>query len=253
MTSEFRPSRESDLPRLRGLWKAAFGDEDEFLDMFYRTAYAPERSLVYREDGALLAALYWLDCAFHGQKLAYLYAFAVTPERQNQGLGGRMMEAYHRQLEQQGYAASVLVPGNPRLVRYYQRFGYRGQAFHREFTVFPGHPVSLAPICGARYALLRRQYLPENGIRQEGENLAFLDALARFYEGPGFIAAISREGRSCLELLPGDPGQAESLTAALGLETCRIRCPGDDVPYAMIRPVGEGNIDGRVYLGFGFD
>ena len=67
------------MPGLRALWKAAFGDSDDFLDMFYTTAYAPHRCRCMVDGDRVAAALYWFDCTCEGQKLAYLYAVATDP------------------------------------------------------------------------------------------------------------------------------------------------------------------------------
>ena len=36
-------ANENLIPGLRELWKKAFGDTDEFLDLFFSTAYSPDR------------------------------------------------------------------------------------------------------------------------------------------------------------------------------------------------------------------
>ena len=68
------------LPALRQLWKQAFGDTDAFLDIFFSTAFSPERCRCVVTDGEVAAALYWFSCEADGQPLAYLYAVA-TAER----------------------------------------------------------------------------------------------------------------------------------------------------------------------------
>lgn len=235
MTTEFRLSRREDIPRLRRLWQDAFGDEDAYLDIFFSAAYAPERSLVLERDGNIAGGAYWMNCAWKDRKLAYVYAVAIDPGLQNQGLGTRLMEAIHRHLAAGGYDAVLLVPGSEELRRYYRRFGYRTVS-HRRVTAAPDVPVPIRRISCGQYKLLRRQYLPENGIVQEGENLALLDRLAEFYAGPDFIFARSRTEPHCLEIL-GDADCA----------------PGEDVPYAMGKNLSDFMLPEEVYFAFGFD
>ena len=52
------------IPQLRVLWQAAFGDTDAFLDIFFHRAFAPERSRCITQDGRVVAALYWFDCSW---------------------------------------------------------------------------------------------------------------------------------------------------------------------------------------------
>ena len=61
------------VPGLRQLWQEAFGDSDAFLDGFFDTGFSPRRCLCVT-DGEPVAAVYWFDCRFAGEKLAYLYA-----------------------------------------------------------------------------------------------------------------------------------------------------------------------------------
>lgn len=226
---EFRTSRRSDLSELRRLWKEAFGDEDEYLDIFFRTAYSPERSRVLFLNGEVIGSAYWLDCFLREKKLAYIYAVAIDSHYQGQGMGSALMENIHRHLTASGYAGALLVPGDEGLRRYYSRFGYRTASFRRECSPKPGKQIS-----AQRYALLRRNCLPENGVIQEGENLALLDELALFFEGEGYICAVSRQEIQCLELLDGAD-------------------PGGETPYAMAKSLSAAFLPDNIYFGFGFD
>lgn len=248
--SELRTSRQSDVPDLRRLWQAAFGDSDAYLDIFFSTAYAPERALVLHREDELLGGAYWLDCALDGKKMAYIYAVAIDPAVQNLGYGTRLMEGLHDHLAREGYAAALLVPGSDPLRHYYRRFGYRTLSWHDEFTAQPGVPVPITRIDGAHYAQLRRQFLPPNSVLQESENLALLSALAFFYQGEDFIAAVSEE--TCLELL-GNTACASGITASLDLNRCRFRTPGSGRPFAMGKSLTAEELPDAFYFGFGFD
>ena len=52
---------QSDVPELRSLWSEAFGDEDEFINLFFRTAFDTQRSRCVKVDGKVKAVLYWFD------------------------------------------------------------------------------------------------------------------------------------------------------------------------------------------------
>lgn len=226
---EFRPSRPDDIPALRQLWKDCFEDTDTFLDLFFTLAYAPRRSLILTEHGDLLGAAYWFDCSMGERKLAYLYAIAIAPSHQGRGLGTKLMEAVHAALEEGGYDAALLVPGDEGLRRFYAKLGYRTCSYRPTEVRLP----ALQPVTPDEYARLRRMLLPNNGVVQEGESLRFLSALADFYRGAGSIAALSKEDSSCLELL--------------GLPDI-----GKTVPYAMGRSLTGEPLPDRLYFAFGF-
>lgn len=243
-----------ELPGLRSLWKTAFGDTDEFLDRFYTTAYAPERCLCATEAGAVLSALYWLDCTCGGQKLAYIYAVATDPAHRGRGLCRRLMDRTRSILQRQGYAGALLVPVSEDLIRMYSSMGYVPCTCVSEFRCEAAASAEPArELDVPSYARLRRQLLPEGGVLQEGESLAFLAEQFRFFAGDRFLAAVTVEGDKlhCAELL-GSPAAAPGLLAALGAREGFFRCPGTEKPFAMFQPLSAG-CPKPAYFGFAFD
>lgn len=218
---------------LKRLWKQAFGDPEDFVDVFFATGYSPDRCRYLTVDGHLAAALYWFDCSCRGEKIAYIYGVATDVHFQKQGLCRKLMEQTHAQLRKQGYAGAVLVPGSKTLFTLYEKLGYRTCSHVAAFSCEAGTPIPLCPIDTAAYAALRLRYLPAGGVLQEGVTLDFLAAFARFYAGDGFVLATTPEGKQLYihELL--GTADAAGIVAALGAKTGRVRTPGNEVPFAM--------------------
>lgn len=239
--------------QLKILWQLAFGDSAEFIDLFFDTAYAPDRCLYLTENGQITAALYWLDCSYAGQRQAYIYAVATHPDHRGKGLCRQLMEQAHRVLRQQGYAAALLRPADAGLRRMYGKMGYRDATRVSEFDCIAAGAVSIQKIGAEEYACLRRQYLPEGGILQEGVSIAYLAAYAEFYAGEEFLlAGASYDGAfNGIELL-GNRDAAPAILAALGYEEGHFRCPGDEIPFAMFLPLTEDAVPPS-YLGLAFD
>lgn len=226
----FRPSCPAERPHLNRLWRECFGDEKSFIDLFFRSAYAPERSLVLVREGELVGAGYWMDCWVEGKRLAYLYAIAIAPQYQRQGLGTRLLGAMHERLARQGYDGVLLVPGTGALWAFYARLGYRPCARRP----IPHGSIPDTPVSPAQYARLRRALLPEHGVVQEEENLRFLAGQATFYGDENRIAAVSTQDGRCLELLGPEP-----------------IILGED--YAMLLSLGHALLPEEIYFAFGFD
>ena len=223
------------IPALRQLWKQAFGDEDAFLDLFYRVGFSPDRCRCVTLDKLPVAALYWFDALWEGRKLAYLYAIATDRAHRGKGLCKALMEDTHRLLKKLGYAACLLVPAEGSLFDFYGSMGYRTVSALREFTTRAGDaPVALTPIGPEEYASLRKKMLPEGSVLQEGDTLAFLSAQAAFYKGDRLLLIAQRNGEQLFvpELL-GDPGCAPAVLKALNAEKGTFRTPGRDKPFAM--------------------
>ena len=249
--SEPRPGQ---MAQLRALWKAAFGDNDEFLDMFYSRGYSPRRCRCIQENGRVTAVLYWFDCACGGQALAYIYAVATDPACRNRGLCRRLMADTAEHLKALGYAGILLLPQDEGLRQMYGKMGYEPATSIREFTCLPdAEPLPLRELAPAEYASLRRTLLPPGSVIQEGENLAYLSGYARFYSGSGILAAAFRDGNAliCCELL-GDEAKAPGLLRALGAESGTFRCPGTGKDFAMYLPLADSAPAPR-YFAFAFD
>ena len=241
------------LPALRNLWKDAFGDDDAFLDVFYRTAFSPDRCRVLTIDNEPVAALYWFYCSCRGRKMAYLYGIATSENHRGKGLCHTLMENTHAHLASQGCVGTVLVPRTPSLFAFYKTMGYTPCSSFREFSCSAEGSVTLRKLDEKEYAALRLQYLPEGGVVQMEENLTFLSTMASFYAGPDFLLAAEQEGRTLYgkELL-GNASAAAAVVAALGCEKGMFRTPGSETPFAVYRPLDD-SVPPPTYFGLAFD
>lgn len=242
------------VPALRTLWKAAFGDTDDFLDCFFGAAFSPHRCRCAVMDDQVAAALYWFDCTCRDQPMAYIYAVATAPAFRGQGICRRLMADTHAHLAGLGYAGAVLVPEGEALFRMYTGMGYRPCSTVSEFVCAPGDdPAPMHRIDREEYARLRRGFLPEGGVIQEGANLAFLEKQACFYAGLGFLLAARQEGDALIGLeLLGNSAMAPGILTALGLARGSFRTPGGGKPFAMFQPLQKGAC-APDYFGLAFD
>lgn len=125
-----RTSNTGDVPRLRELWKLAFGDEDAYIDHFFTRYYAPERMVVLEEAGVVQVMTAWFDMPLvfaNGTRVpsAYLYAVATHPDCRGRGLAGQLLRFADRWLEEKGYACVSTVPARPDLHRFFGQNGFR--------------------------------------------------------------------------------------------------------------------------------
>ena len=244
---------ESLIPGLRELWKKAFGDTDDFLDLFFSTAYAPQRCRCIADGDAVQSVLYWFDCFLEGQKIAYIYAVATDPDCRGRGLCRQLMEDAMEVLRERSYAAAALLPQEEWLIQMYTGMGFAPCTTVTEKLYTAGDAIPARQIGESEYGLLRRAFLPAGGVIQEGENLAFLAGMAKFYTGKGFLAAVMENDGAlwCPEFL-GTPAAFPGLVKTLGFSEGRCRMPGGDRPFAMFRPLNKDAAKPR-YFGLVFD
>ena len=241
------------IPGLRELWKKSFGDTDEFLDLFFSTAYAPDRCRCIADGDAVQSVLYWFDCFLEGQKMAYIYAVATDPDFRGRGLCRALMEDTMEVLRERGYSAAALLPQEEWLINMYAGMGFTPCTTVTEKLYTAGEEIPARRIDAQEYAHLRRGLLPAGGVIQEGENLAFLAGMAKLYAGEHFLAAVMEtEGELwCPEFL-GDPAAFPGLVKTLGFPEGRCRMPGGDRPFAMFRPLSKDAAK-PLYFGLVFD
>lgn len=239
--------------QLRSLWQLAFGDSEEFIHLFFDTAYAPERCQTITIDDQVAAALYWFDTECGGQKFAYIYAVATHPDFRNRGLCRELMERTHALLAEQGYDGALLMPAEAGLRQMYGKMGYRDCCNISAFSCAAGEEIPVRRISKEEYARLRRAFLPLGSVIQEGANLDYLETFARFYAGDHFllVAAPWKGKLNGIELL-GNKAAAPGILRALGFAEGMFRTPGEDIPFAMFRPLKEHAAPPK-YFGLAFD
>lgn len=243
---------QSQAQQLRALWQEAFGDDDAFLDLFFTYGFAPDRCRCLSIDGKIAAALYWFDCSCNGRPLAYLYGVATAKEHRGKGLCRVLTENTHSHLKYLGYAGEILVPAGADLFRMYEKLGYSTCASVTEFfCTAEDAPAEIRPVDKEEYRLLRRQFLPENGVVQEGDNLDFLQNMADFYAGDDFVVAVSRTEEFFAPELLGQAQAAPGILAALRKKEGKFRGPGDAAPFAMYLPLSDA--PAPEYFGLAFD
>ena len=250
----FEHPGEARIPELICLWKEVFGEWNGFWETFLETAFSPERCRCIVEDGKITAALTWLASSCQGQKLAYIYAVVTHPAHRGRGLCRRLLADTHALLMTQGYAAALLVPAEEGLRAMYEKLGYGTCTYVQEFDCRAAEqPLPLRALGAEEFARLRREFLPEVAVLQEGENLPFLSRQVQFYAGEDFLlAAYADEARlTAMELL-GNKAAAPGILRALGAEAGTFRCPGGNTPFAMIHLLKEDTVTPH-YFGFAFD
>lgn len=238
----------SDIPALRQLWQEAFGDTDAYLDSFFSLAFATERALLVREDGGVLAALYWLDCSWEGKKIAYVYAVATSKQHRGKGLCTALMAELHNRVDR-----TILVPADDGLRTFYSRMGYRNFGGMEESTFFSGSTaVQIEKLTAESYALKRKALIPAGSVLQEGVFLPFLEGMLCFYSGKGFVFACSKQdGKLFVPEFLGDTTLLPGILKSLNCTEARVRCPGK-APFAMYRGInGENSLP--EYFAFALD
>jgi hypothetical protein len=148
----------------------------------------------------------------------------------------------------------------------YEKLGYRICSHATEFSAAAStEPAALREVDGEEYCRLRRQFLPEGGVLQEGDSIRFLQSMNRFYAGEDFLVAIYKKADTYekevdseeentlygIELL-GNIRKAPGILYALGYKQGHFRAPGEEMPFAMYYGLKENGMI-PTYFGLAFD
>ena len=148
----------------------------------------------------------------------------------------------------------MLVPADDGLREMYRKMGYEDCTTISEITCTAGDTAAqIRNIGKEEYAALRRCFLPEDGVVQEGNNLTFLAAQTQLFAGNDFLLAAWLEGDTLhgTELL-GNTNAAPGILRSLGCEKVIFQTPGASQPFSMIHKLHPAAVV-PTYFGFSFD
>jgi len=120
----------SDIPDLKALWAEVFGDEPEYIELFFNKMFRPEDYVVLcGEDGSIIsiAALIPVDLVSDGKQypVSYLYGMATKPSLQGNGYGLQLLDFAAKYCKENGKAGIALQPAGESVLRFYEKAGYK--------------------------------------------------------------------------------------------------------------------------------
>lgn len=127
-------------PVVRQMWKTCFGDTEEFLDTFFKYKYKPENTLLYFEEGKVVASLQMLPytITFYEQEIpfAYMAGLCTLPEYRKKGFMAQLIHKAHEVILQRNIPLAILIPAEDWLYGFYEKYGYE-QVFEKDDNPIP--------------------------------------------------------------------------------------------------------------------
>ncbi len=134
---EIRPASAGDLEALKVIWKRCFGDEENYIDLYFKSRDWLSETLVLFRDGKAASMLTMIPTELvckdgERQRAAMLFAIATHPDDRKQGFAEQLIEYANQYLKDNKVFTTLLVPAGEALFRYYERCGYRKGFYIRE-------------------------------------------------------------------------------------------------------------------------
>lgn len=147
------------MPLLSEIWRLNFDDSQEYTDFVFARILDPSKILVYLDKagqpiGMLCMEPIELVSGESSCPAVYMYAFSVHPRFQSRGIGGKLLEGFHKYCKSKGYYASVLTPASKTLFDYYEGRGYTTQFAVRQLKLDGSTFLST----GRRCTLINRSF-----------------------------------------------------------------------------------------------
>ena len=121
--------KEKYVGTLIALWNKVFGDDEEYIKLFFKEAYFDGECFAEISEEKVVSAFYLLKCSIKYQgkiyRGRYLYAAATLPEYRGLGLMGKLIKEAQDYIKSEGLDFIALVPAGDSLYDYYGKFGYK--------------------------------------------------------------------------------------------------------------------------------
>lgn len=114
---------------LKKLWADTFGDNEEYIGLFFDRGYTPSECFAEIVDGEAVSVLYLLEgkikAGVREYSGRYLYAAATAESHRKKGLMGKLIKEAQAYIRENGLSFISLVPADEGLYDYYARFGFK--------------------------------------------------------------------------------------------------------------------------------
>ncbi len=125
----------SDFNEVLSLFNKCFESTNEFNDYFFNNIYKHDNTLVYKQDGRIVAMLQMLYYKASIGKVMYLFGVCTHENFRKQGLCNKLMIESSKIAEQSGCKAIILIPEHDYLYNFYAKFGYKSMLFCEQKTL----------------------------------------------------------------------------------------------------------------------
>ena len=140
------PVTSSDYKELKAIWMEVFNeadiniDADQYADIFL-LHHSPHSGLAYRENGRIVSMLFLIPCYWDGAAGYYVYACATLPQFRGRGYMKRLLDATFEQAQNEKAFGLVLIPAQPPLFDFYEKYGFQPFSQIAEHPFFESETV----------------------------------------------------------------------------------------------------------------
>ena len=203
---------DKNLDGIKALWKAVFGDSDEYISLFLEKRFEPSQCVVALDSENVVAMLFLLsftlkqpNAEYQGR---YIYAVATHPDHRSRGISTALLDFAHQKAKSEGAALSALVPASDSLFDYYGLRGFSTEFYKREITLLPNgfSNIELSEVKLQDMISLRRKFFSKSAAFVDWDEKALTHQQHEnsFLGGETLYFSVPQEGYALC--LPTDDG-----------------------------------------------
>lgn len=242
------------IPSLKSLWHNVFGDEEGYIDLFFKKQYYSSKTFASFDGEEAVSALYLLPCKIRFEKKLYdgfyLYAAATDVNHRKKGIMKELIEEAFGFARDEKIDFISLVPANDHLYNYYSKLGFE-TAMYKSSKVaacFENDKICATRASAEEYLALRSGKTENSFLWESNEFEYVLDCFLYYgiipYMTDDCAFILNKDERKICEFIGSD--SAFESAASFVSEQCRKNeitadGPGFEkrVPFGMIYPINN--------------
>jgi predicted acetyltransferase len=135
--AEIRFAKNNEINKLKELWKLCFGDEESYIDFYYKYRFKQSETLLLFENNQIASMLTMMPLELVLQnnriyKTTMLYAIATHPNYRGKNLATQLITQSNKYIKSNNECLSVLVPASQPLFAFYYNQNYKDGFYIRE-------------------------------------------------------------------------------------------------------------------------
>ena len=262
----FSVTEKNDISDLKALWLGCFDEDEKAADLFFDRIMSFTYAFKATENGALIAAVYLVDCTINGKRAHYLCGAATHPDYRGRGVMSGLISFALEDAKRRGDKLSVLFPANEGLYRFYGRLGYLAKCTART------RRITRADLSGAEKPVfgtpdtdrLQRSTFENNFLFWNKDYISFASEYYGVYgvktvRSENALAVYSLEDSTATVIysIYNDIKELKNLLSTIGADTYLITGTGANpllagekrVICGMLRPLTNENPPEDVFIG----
>ncbi|MDR2496816.1 MAG: GNAT family N-acetyltransferase [Tannerellaceae bacterium] len=124
--------------QIKQLWRDTFGDNEEFIKMYFKWVYKSKYALTLEDNGRIISSLMLLPYTlnYYGTELpiGYIAGACTLADERGKGWMTRLMSLAFAEMKRRGMALATLIPASAGLFDFYDRYGFV-RAFEYSFSI----------------------------------------------------------------------------------------------------------------------